>query len=325
MTEFSAPTGANTTRSCGFRSSVGAVDNRSEIRQFLASRRAKVTPGQVGLPTGGGRRRVPGLRREEVATLAGVSTDWYIRLEKGHINGVSAEVLDAVARALQLDEADRNHLFNLARAAWSTRTPRRHAQPWIRPSVQRLLDAMVTMPAFVRNGRLDVLAINPLGHALYSPAFEDPIRPVNLARFNFLDQRSEAFYPDWEHTADMTVALLRTEAGRDPYDKDLTDLVGELATRSDAFRTRWAADDVRLHRTGTQQFHHPVVGYLDLDFDAMDHLDLDFEAMELPADIGLTVTAYSAEPGTPSADALTLLASWMATTTEPAPLPTGKD
>jgi hypothetical protein len=249
------------------------VDDRTDIHEFLASRRAKVTLEQIGLPAGGGERRVPGLRRE---------------------------------------------------AARPTRTPRRHAQPRIRPSVQRLLDAMVTMPAFVRNGGLDVLAINPLGHALYSPAFEDPARPVNLARLNFLDHRSEAFYPDWEHTSDTTVALLRTEAGRDPHNKDLTDLIGELATRSDAFRTRWAAHDLRLHRTGTQHFHHPIVGHLDLDFDAMDHHDLDFDAMELPVDIGLTLTAYGAEPGTPSADALTLLASCMATT-EPAPLPTGED
>ena len=289
------------------------MDNRTEIREFLASRRAKVTPEQVGLPAGGGKRRVPGLRREEVAVLAGVSTDWYIRLEKGHINGVSAEVLDAVARALRLDEAERDHLFNLARAARPTRTPRRRTQQAIRPSIQRLLDSMLTTPAFVRNGRLDVLAINPLGQALYSPAFEDPTRPVNLARFNFLDHRSEAFYPDWEHTSDTTVALLRTEAGRDPHNKDLTDLVGELATRSDAFRTRWAAHDVRLHRTGTKHFHHPVVGRLDLDFDAMG----------LPADTGLTLTAYSAEPGTPSADALSLLASW-AITTEVGRLPTSE-
>jgi transcriptional regulator with XRE-family HTH domain len=284
------------------------VDNRSEIREFLASRRAKVTPEQVGLPAGGGTRRVPGLRREEVAVLAGVSTDWYIRLEKGHINGVSVDVLDAVARALRLDEAERAHLLDLARAARPTRAPRKRPQSKVRPSIARLLDAMSTAPAFVRNGRLDILAINDLGRALYAPAFTHmpgggPPRTVNLARFNFLDPASEAFYPNWEHTADTTVALLRTEAGRDPENKDLTDLVGELATRSDAFRIRWSAHDVRLHRTGTKHFHHPVVGALELDFDAM----------ALPADTGLTLTAYSAEPGTPSADALAVLASWAAT------------
>jgi transcriptional regulator with XRE-family HTH domain len=278
------------------------VDNRAEIREFLASRRAKVTPEQVGLPAGGGKRRVPGLRREEVAVLAGVSTDWYIRLEKGHINGVSTDVLDAVARALQLDEAERAHLLDLARAARPTRTPRRRSQSRVRPSVQRILDSMVTAPAFVRNGRLDFLAINALGRALYSRVFEKPARPANLARFNFLDPRAVDFYPDWNISANTTVALLRTEVGRDPHNKDLADLVGELATRSDEFRVRWAAHDVRLHRSGVKHFHHPVVGAL----------DLAFESMDLPADPGLTFTAYAAEPGSPSEDALRLLASWAA-------------
>jgi transcriptional regulator with XRE-family HTH domain len=289
------------------------VDNRAEIREFLASRRAKVTPEQVGLPAGGGKRRVPGLRREEVAVLAGVSTDWYTRLEKGHINGVSADVLDAVARALQLDEAERSHLFNLARAAGPDRTPRR-ARPRVRPSVQRILDSMVTTPAFVRNGRLDLLAINALGRALFSPAFEDPVRPANLARFTFLDPAARDFYPNWNDSANTTVALLRTEAGRDPHNKDLADLIGELATRSDAFRVRWAAHDVRLHRSGVKYFHHPAVGTV----------DLSFEALDLPADTGLTLTAYTAEPGSPSEDRLRLLAS-SAATTAPDHTPTVKD
>jgi transcriptional regulator with XRE-family HTH domain len=279
------------------------VDNRAEIREFLASRRAKVTPEQVGLPAGGGKRRVPGLRREEVAVLAGVSTDWYTRLEKGHINGVSADVLDAVARALQLDEAERSHLFNLARAARPDRTPRRRRSR-VRPAVQRILDSMVTTPAFVRNGRLDLLASNALGRALFSPAFADPVRPANLARFNFLDPAAHDFYPDWNNSANTTVALLRTEAGRDPHNKDLADLIGELATRSDAFRVRWAAHDVRLHRSGVKHFHHPAVGTV----------ELAFEALDLPADPGLTLTAYTAEPDSPSQDALRLLASWAATT-----------
>jgi transcriptional regulator with XRE-family HTH domain len=279
------------------------VDNRAEIREFLASRRAKVTPEQVGLPAGGGKRRVPGLRREEVAVLAGVSTDWYTKLEKGHINGVSADVLDAVARALQLDEAERAHLFNLARAARPDRTPRPRRRSRVRPSMQRILDSMVTTPAFVRNGRLDLLASNALGRALFSPAFADPVRPANLARFNFLDPAARHFYPDWNNSANTTVALLRTEAGRDPHNKDLADLVGELATRSDAFRARWAAHDVRLHRSGVKRFHHPAVGTV----------ELSFEALDLPADPGLTLTAYTAEPGSPSEDALRLLASWAAT------------
>jgi transcriptional regulator with XRE-family HTH domain len=284
------------------------VDQRAEIREFLATRRAKLTPEQAGLPRGGGRRRVPGLRREEVAVLAGVSTDWYIRLEKGHIAGVSDDVLDAVARALQLDEAERTHLFNLARAAKPGRTPRRRAKPQLRPSVQRILDSMTTTAAFVRNGRLDILATNPLGHALYAPVLDNPAHHGNIARFNFLDPAAEDFYPDVDAACDTTVALLRTEAGRDPHNRELTDLIGELATRSDAFRTRWGAHDVRLHRAGLKCFHHPAVGDLDLDFDSLD----------LPSDTAdkLTLTAYTAEPGTPTADALALLASWAATHTD---------
>lgn len=277
--------------------------DRAEIREFLATRRAKITPEQVGLPRGGGRRRVPGLRREEVAVLAGVSTDWYVRLEKGHITGVSYEVLDAVARALQLDEAERTHLFNLARAAKPAKAPRRRSKPEIRPSVQRILDSMTTTAAFVRNGRLDIVAANPLGRALYAPVFDNPDWSANIARFNFLDPRAQDFYPDWDAALDTSVALLRTEAGRDPDGRELRDLIGELATRSDAFRTRWGAHNVRLHRAGTKHFHHPVVGDLELTFDAMD----------LPGEAGLTLTAYTAEPASPSEDALAVLASWAAT------------
>jgi transcriptional regulator with XRE-family HTH domain len=284
------------------------MDNRAEIREFLTTRRAKISPEQAGLPPGGGLRRVPGLRREEVAVLAGVSTDWYIRLEKGHIDGVSEDVLDAVARALQLDDAERLHLFNLARAAKPQRAVRRRRTRTVpQPSVQRIIDSMST-PAFVRNGRLDVLAINALGRALYAPAFEDPTRPANLARFCFLDPASQTFYPDWDQVAHATVAVLRSEAGRDPYSRELTDLVGELATRSDFFRTGWAAHNVTLHQHGTKHFQHPIVGLIDVTFDSM----------ELPADPGLTLTAYSTEPGSPSEDALHLLASWTATA-DPAP------
>ena len=281
------------------------MDNRLEIREFLATRRAKLTPEQAGVPYyGAGTRRVPGLRREEVAMLAGVSTDYYTRLEKGNIKGVSDDVLSAVARALQLDEAERAHLFDLARAAKPTRAPSRRTAMTMRPSILRMVDAMTAAPAFIRNRRLDVLAINALGRALYAPVFEDPTRPANLARFHFNDPRSQDFFPDWNDAANTTVALLRTEAGRDPYNRELSDLVGELATRSEEFRTRWAAHDVRLHRTGIKHFQHPVVGAVELAFDAL----------ELPADTGLTLTVLSAEPGTPSDDALRVLASWSATT-----------
>ena len=280
------------------------MDNRAEIREFLVTRRAKITPVQAGLQPGGGHRRVPGLRREEVAVLAGVSTEWYVRLEKGHISGVSDEVLGAVARALQLDEAERLHLFDLARAAKPSRPPRRRTGRAVRASVLRVLESMAGTPAFVRNGRLDVLAVNPLGRALYSPVFDDPSRPANLARFCFLHPVSRDFYPDWDEVAQSTVALLRTEAGRDPYDRELSDLIGEFATRSEEFRSLWAAHDVRLHQYGTKHFRHPVVGLIDVEFDSM----------PLPAseDRGLTMTCYTAEPGSPSDDALQVLASWTA-------------
>ena len=289
------------------------MDNRKEAREFLVSRRARITPEDAGLPNFGGIRRVPGLRREEVALLAGVSMEYYTKLERGGLAGVSETVLDALSRALQLDAAERQHLANLARAAGpARRTARRQPATAVQPSVQTVLDSMNGIPAFVRNGRLDILAINDLGRALYFEAFLSPVRPVNLARFQFLDPRSRNLYPDWDKAADTGAALLHTEAGRDPYNKDLTDLIGELSTRSEDFRVRWAAHDVRLHHTGVKAFHHPAVGCL----------DLGFEAMDLNADEGLTLTTYTAEPGSPSADGLRLLASWAASTLEEA---TGRD
>jgi transcriptional regulator with XRE-family HTH domain len=288
---------------CG-ADSVVVVDNRNEVRDFLVSRRAKITPDQAGLPAYGGHRRVPGLRREEVALLAGVSIDYYTRLERGNLNGVSESVLEALADALQLDEAERAHLFDLARAGNTTpRTRRRTAQHRIRPSVQRILDAITDAPAYVRNARRDILAANQLGYALYSEMYRDPARPVNIARFVFLNQQARTFFLDWHSAANDTVAILRIEAGRNPHDRALTDLVGELSMRSDEFRTRWAAHNVRLHRTGLKDIHHPVVG----------DLHLMFEALDLPADPGLSLVVYTAELASPSHDALNLLASWAAT------------
>jgi transcriptional regulator with XRE-family HTH domain len=275
------------------------MDPRTDVRDFLASRRARIVPEQAGL-TSYGARRVPGLRRAEVAQLAGVSIEYYTRLERGSLNGVSDAVLNAVASALQLDESERVYLFDLARAATKPRRGRKTLAQEVRPSIQRLLDSMVGIPAFVRNGRLDILAANQMAEALYSQAFDTSARPVNLARFVFLDPRAYLLHPNWSASANTSVAILRTEAGRNPYDKGLTDLVGELSTRSEEFRTRWAAHNVRLHRTGTKHFHHPAVGDLHLTFDAL----------ELPGEPGLTLTAYSAEPGTPAADNLSLLASW---------------
>jgi transcriptional regulator with XRE-family HTH domain len=284
------------------------MDTRTEIREFLTSRRAKITPDQVGLPIYGDNRRVPGLRREEVAMLAGVSVDYYTRLERGNTNGVSDTVLDALARALQLDAAERSHLFDLARAAQSTAASRqrRPTKQRIRPGVQRILDAMTQAPAFIRNGRLDLLAANQLGYALYS-VYLTPGRPANTTRFVFLDPRSEEFYDDWDHIANEVVAILRSEAGRNPYDRDLTTLIGELSTQNETFRTKWAAHNVRFHDTGSKRLHHPVVG----------DLELTYEAMQLSADTDLTIFAYTAEPGTKSDQALQLLGSWAATPTQP--------
>jgi Helix-turn-helix. len=280
------------------------VDKRDEIRAFLTSRRAKISPEQAGLVHYGRARRVPGLRRSEVADLAGVSVEYYAQLERGNLAGASEGVLNALTRALQLDDAEHEHLLDLARAAGPGRRPQgRPAARNVRPSVARILDGMSEVPAYVRNGRLDVLAANPLARALYAPAFTDPAQPANFARFTFLNPHARVFLIDWRLAADATVATLRTEAGRDPYDKALTDLVGELSTRSDEFRTRWATHDVRLHRSGVKHIQHPVVG----------ELHLSYEAMDLPADPGLSLIAFSAPAGSASDDALRVLSSWTAT------------
>jgi len=280
------------------------VDTKSEIREFLTSRRGRISPDQVGLTTYGP-RRVPGLRREEVAVLAGVSVPYYTRLERGDMSGVSESVLGALAGALQLDDAERAHLFDLARAAHPTpgRPRRRQAKQRVRPEVQWTLDAITGAAAFVSNDRLDILAANQLGLALYSELYAAPARPVNTARFVFLDPRAEESYSEWDRVATETVAILRSAAGRDPYDRALSDLVGELATQSEAFRTLWATHNVRFHNTGVKRFKHPVVGELNLSFNRLD----------LAADPGLTLFTYTAEPGSRSAEALILLGSWTAT------------
>jgi transcriptional regulator with XRE-family HTH domain len=283
------------------------VDNRSEVREFLTSRRAKITPERAGVPQVG-HRRVPGLRRSEVAALAGMSVEYYAKLERGSLGGVSASVLDAIARALQLDEAERTHLFNLAHAADGTSAamrPRRRAKPWIaRPSLQWTLDSITTGPTIVGNNRSDLLATNLLGRALYADLYNDPTSaPPNFARFTFLDSAAHRFYPDWGLAADTTVANLRTAAGQDPHNKSLHDLVGELSTRSDEFRRRWSSHNVRTHGTGVKHFHHHIVG----------GLTLAYESLDLRAEPGLTMTIYAAEPDSPTAHALALLASWAAT------------
>ncbi|HEY3411018.1 MAG TPA: helix-turn-helix transcriptional regulator [Propionicimonas sp.] len=278
-------------------------DTRTELGEFLRTRRARLTPADVGLPIYAGGRRVPGLRREEVALLAGMSVEYYTRIERGSFSGVSDSVLQGIAHALHLDEAEQSHLHDLAGAP-IRRSPQ-HRQPSqhrVRPALQQVLDAMPNTPAFVHNGRLDVLATNALGRALNQPLYDTLGTHINHARFLFLERASGDFWRDWDKVADQTVATLRTEAGRDPYDRDLSDLVGELATRSDQFRTRWATHNVRLHTNGAKRIHHPLVG----------DLDLHFESIPLPGDTGQTMLLYTAQPESRTHEALNLLASWNA-------------
>ncbi len=286
----------------GSAPNVVGMDNRSEVRDFLVSRRGRVNPTEAGVVNDGGQRRVPGLRRGEVAALAGVSIEYYTRLERGSLTGVSESVLEAVGRALRLDDAERAHLFDLARAQGPARKRPAGRPLQVRPEVQATLDAFTGGPAFVRNGRMDVLGTNLLGRAVYAEMFEDRTTPANLARFAFLDDRSHRFYPDWDRAADDTVAILRTEAGRDPYDEGLSALVGALSTRSPEFRTRWAAHNVKQHYSGKKHFHHQLVG----------DLYLTYQALDLFAEQGLSLLVYTPQPGTGTDEALRLLASWSA-------------
>jgi len=281
------------------------MDIGQDIKGFLMTRRARITPEQVGLPAGR-RRRVPGLRREEVAQLAGVSIEYYTQIERGHVAGVSEEVLDAVAAALRLSDVERTHLFDLARAGavkpGRRRAVRRTAAD-LPDGVQELLDAMVGAPAVVLNGHLDVVAANALGRALYAPVFGRSAATPNLARSVFLDPSAAAVFPDWATAADDVVALLRAEAARVPDSPEVIALVGELATRSEPFRTRWAAHNVKAHHHGAKRFRHPAVG----------ELTLTYNAFELPGAAGLSLIGYTAAPQSPAEHALKLLASWVAT------------
>ena len=282
---------------------MGHIDHRAEVRDFLSSRRARLTPEQAGLPVYGGNRRVTGLRREEVAMLAGVSIDYYVRMERGNLAGASETVLDALARALQLHEAERDHLFALARTAGPGDRRRRMPPTTVRPAVQQVLDAITDAPAWVRNGRHDIVAMNRLARALYAPVLADPRRPANTTRFVYLDPAAPEFFVDWERIASDAAAMLRLEAGRTPHDPELIRLIGELSTQSEVFRQRWASHDVQFHRSGRKRLRHPVVG----------QLDLSFESMELPSEPGLVLNVYTSAAGSPTADALKMLASWAAT------------
>jgi transcriptional regulator with XRE-family HTH domain len=286
------------------------MGSRDDIREFLTTRRARLTPAQAGLPQFGGRRRVPGLRREEVALLAGMSTEYYVRLERGNASGVSESIMDGISRALHLDAAEQSHLRDLVRTAnegASTRRQRKSTrQQQVRPGMQQTIDAMTTVPVIVQNGRLDIVAANNLGAALFAPLLETPDRSGNFARFLFLHPLAVDYYRDWSDAAEQIVALLRSEAGRAPYDRALTDLIGELCTRSVAFRELWAAHDVRIHDTGIKRVHHPIVG----------DLDLTYEALDVTSTRGLQLIAFTPRPGSPSDDGLQLLANWAATSGE---------
>lgn len=278
------------------------MNTNDDVREYLMSRRANVTPEQAGLPDFGGERRVPGLRREEVAMLAGVNLDYYTRLERGKIHGASESVLNAIAKALQLDDVERAHLFGLARAVPPTSVTRRRptSRGTVRPSVQRVLDHM-TVPAVVYNAHQDLVASNLLGRALFAPHFEAD--PPNSARFIFLDSRAQDYYDDWPLACSLTAAMLRYEAGRDALNSDLTALIGELSTRSPQFRKNWAEQDVHEHRTGTKIYRHPAIGPLELHYDIF----------EMPGEPGLSIGTYTTEAGTAAADGLTILATWAAT------------
>ncbi|ATG53687.1 transcriptional regulator [Brachybacterium ginsengisoli] len=287
------------------------MDNRQDVREFLTSRRGRLTPAQAGI-VGGGRRRVPGLRREEVAFLAGVSVDYYVRMERGDLAGVSPEILDALATALQLTDAETDHLHALARAAGPAAVRRRPSRPStsMRPSLQRILDAITDAPAWIVTPRKDLVALNALGRTLHAPLLEDPEARGNTARFVFLSAASRTFYPAWERSADSIVASLRLTAGQNPRDTHLTDLIGELVTRSEEFRQRWSAHDVRYHRAGVKRMLHPQVGELELTFDGL----------ELPGTPGWMMFVCTAEPGSPSEERLRLLASLAASQKPIAPM-----
>ncbi|MFE4369733.1 helix-turn-helix transcriptional regulator [Streptomyces sp. NPDC056835] len=290
MSDASGPEG-NTERGDAGR-------GNTELREFLRSRRARMTPEEAGLPPQPGSRRVPGLRREEVAQLAGVSVDYYVRLERGRDINASENVLDAVARALRLDDTERGHLFALARP---TRAPRRPMPPQrVRPGLYRLLDTLTEIPAVVLGRRMDVLATNRLARALFTDFDALPHRERNMVRYLFLDASARELYADWAASARSTVASLRLYAGRHPDDPHLAELIGELSHRDPDFRRWWADQDVLRRTHGSKRYRHPLVG----------ELALDYEALTPDGDPYQTLGLHTAEPGSSSAHALRLLAGW---------------
>jgi transcriptional regulator with XRE-family HTH domain len=283
----------------------GFVDHNAELKEFLRTRRARLSVDDVEIGGTAGVRRVPGLRREEVAQLAGVSVDYYSRLEQGRNLNVSDEVLDAVARALRLDDIERSYLFQIARS--NPRRARRRTSARVqrvRPGVRRILDTLDGVaPAFVFGRRMDVLATNRLARALMTDFEALPPRDRNMLRYTFLDESARDLYVDWAEVARDNVAVLRLDAGRHPDDPLLAELVGELAVRSPEFRRWWADHNVRERSHGTKRYHHPLVG----------NFTVDYEAVALPGDADQTMCIYTAEAGSASESALQLLASWTAT------------
>lgn len=276
------------------------MENSKDVREFLMSRRSRITPAQAGLPAYGGTRRVAGLKREEVAMLTGVSTEYYARLERGNLRGASESVLESLAAALQLDEAERAHLLDLAKSSGPPRAAgTRRVRAEVRPSIGRILAGMTGTPAYVRTSRMDIVAANSLCFALYDGILSPGILPLNLARFMFLDPRSRDFFVEWNTLADDLAAALRTEAGRSPHDRALNGLIGDLATGSTEFSTRWARHNVRFHRSARKTLHNPLVGDIELTGDSL----------ELPGE-GLTLIAYTAEPGSHAQEQLDFLTSW---------------
>lgn len=299
------PTTDGTTLGPGPGPQTAVMDQRTELSEFLRSRRARLRPQDVGLPEYGGRRRVPGLRREELAQLAGVSVAYYIRLEQGRGRNVSSAVLDAIATALRLTSAERDHLMHLARPV--SRRLRPAARPQrVRPALQQLIDTMEHVPAYVIGRRLDIIGWNRLARALLGDFAALPPEHRNLARQVFLDPAARALYEDWDAKAADVVGYLRRDAGRNPHDPDMASLIGELSLGSPEFRRLWAAHDVQDKGFGSKVLHHPLAG----------RLVLAYETLTLPADPDQQVITYHAEPGSPSAAALRLLASGQEKTTE---------
>jgi transcriptional regulator with XRE-family HTH domain len=284
------------------------MDSRAQIGEFLRSRRARITPEAVGLPAGATLRRVPGLRREEVALLAGVSVDYYIRLERGQTRGVSEGVLTAVARALLLDETEQAHLVDLARPVLSRR-PRRLPAQRVRPGLLRALE-LIDAPAVVQGRRLDVLATNRLYRAVLTDFDAVPARERNIARFVFLDDRSPELYVDWEKAAVDVVAALQRYSARRPDDPQLAELVGELSVRSPLFRRAWADQDVKVYTTGVKVLRHPLVG----------ELSVAYENLTLTEDPEQALVIYHADKGSRSQEAIDLIDSWSLSPATPSPV-----